>query len=156
MRGQPRNWLSHEHGADILIDYLRNELARPDIPDSGALFEEFFVKIRRRRGESMQSWTTRHRDTYERMRVALARVLDSHGAKEKHKATNSWGSREWGQQTWWSGYTPNADREDHDDTKTETENATEEEGAEIAEESRSWTSQETTLVPSRERESSRR
>ena len=76
-RGKPRDWLSHDEGAETLLQHLQFELAKPEISDSGSMFEEFFVKLRRRRGESMQSWITRHGEAYERTRVSLARVLKS-------------------------------------------------------------------------------
>ena len=44
------------------------------VPDLGYYMDEFFFRLRRRRGESMAEYAMRSRDKYQRLRQALARV----------------------------------------------------------------------------------
>ena len=74
LRVPPRTF-SHEQGVEQLMIYLEKHLGKPEVPNVGGCLEEYFYKIRRRRGESMAAWCVRSRDVYDRCQKALARVL---------------------------------------------------------------------------------
>ena len=73
--GRPRGWLSSKWGADILLEYLQKNVMRQPVEDVGRYMEEYFVKQRRRRGEGMAEYCLRVHESYQRLRVALARMI---------------------------------------------------------------------------------
>ena len=72
---QPAGSYSSADGVRRLLDMLEKQLGKPDIPNVGGHLEEYFYKIRRRRGESMAGWCFRSRDVYRKCQQALARVI---------------------------------------------------------------------------------
>ena len=63
-------WLNHKEGAEQLLAKLKRKLARPEVPDMAACVEEFFFKLRRRKGEPAGAWVTRSHECYQRLRRA--------------------------------------------------------------------------------------
>ena len=61
LRVAPRTF-SHSNGVEELMEYLEKHLGKPEIPNVGGCLEEYFYRIRRRRGESMAAWCVRSRD----------------------------------------------------------------------------------------------
>ena len=57
---QRPGWISHEKGADQLLDFLREHVQAPTLSEAGKNISRFFYQVRRRRGESMNSWIVRH------------------------------------------------------------------------------------------------
>ena len=62
-RGQPRGWLSTCEGAYVLLRFLRSKLDRAPLPNVGHYLDEYFHKLRRRKGESMADWCIRSQDS---------------------------------------------------------------------------------------------
>ncbi|CAK0847608.1 unnamed protein product [Prorocentrum cordatum] len=77
--GRPRRWLSNSWGADYLLEYLQKNVMRQPVEDVGHYMEEYFVKLRRRRGEGMAEYCLRVHESYQRLRVALARTVRKNG-----------------------------------------------------------------------------
>eukprot|EP00959_Pyramimonas_sp_CCMP1952_P454504 9470007-Pyramimonas_sp.AAC.1 len=73
--GRPRGWLSSMWGADKLLEHLQQTVMRQPVEDVGHYMEEYFVKLRRRRGEGMAEYCLRVHESYQRLRVALARMI---------------------------------------------------------------------------------
>ena len=67
-------WLSHPDGVERLLEFLRKKCARQVLPDAGNRLTSFFYRLRRRRGEHMSAWTTRHQNEYEELKKALSRI----------------------------------------------------------------------------------
>ena len=73
--GRPRDWQSSKWDADILLEYLQKNVMRQPVEDVGHYMEEYFVKQRLRRGEGMAEYCLRAHESYQRLRVALARMI---------------------------------------------------------------------------------
>ena len=86
-RGQPRGWLSKTDGADVLLRFLRGKLDRQPLPNVSHYLEEYFHKLRRRKGESMAEWCIRSHDSYQRLRLAMSRVLKTQTTSQEE---NPW------------------------------------------------------------------
>ena len=54
---------------------LAREAGQAPIPNVGHALEEYFHKLRRRKGESMAEWCVRSHETYQRLRIAMSRVV---------------------------------------------------------------------------------
>ena len=48
-------WLSHEHGVETLLRFLRTHCAKLPLPDMGSHLQEFFDKLDRKKYEPMAS-----------------------------------------------------------------------------------------------------
>ncbi|CAK0831936.1 unnamed protein product, partial [Prorocentrum cordatum] len=73
--GRPRGWLSNNWGADRLLEYLQKNVMRQPVEDVGHYMGEYFVKLRRKCGESMGEYCLRVHERYQRLRVALASMI---------------------------------------------------------------------------------
>ena len=67
-------WLSHQHGVQTLLRFVRTDCAKLALPDMGSHLQEVFYKFKREKYEPMASWSTRCRNEYTKIRRALARL----------------------------------------------------------------------------------
>ena len=74
VEGCKPGWLSDKNGAEKLLKRLQKKLARPKVPDMAVYLEDFFFRLRRRKGEAAGAWAVRSYECYQRLRRALARV----------------------------------------------------------------------------------
>ena len=74
VEGCKPGWLSDKNGAEKLLKRLQKKLARPKVPDMAVYLEDFFFRLRRRKGESAGAWAVRSYECYQQLRRALARV----------------------------------------------------------------------------------
>ena len=107
VEGCKPGWLSDKNGAEKLLKRLQKKLARPKVPDMAVYLEDFFFRLRRRKGESAGAWAIRSYECYQRLRRALARVQGREDPeittrKSSHSRPWSWASG-WSSTTWnWS------------------------------------------------------
>ena len=59
VEGCKPGWLSDKNGAEKLLKRLQKKLARPKVPDMAVYLEDFFFRLRRRKGESAGAWAIR-------------------------------------------------------------------------------------------------
>lgn len=76
---QDPQWLSHPRGAYTLVDYFEKAIDRPTLVQAAQHIQKFFYQLRRRRGESMTQWTSRHSESLWEASRALMRVKKDHG-----------------------------------------------------------------------------
>ena len=118
VEGCKSGWLSSDRGAEKLLRRLQKKLARPKVPDMAVYLEDFFFRLRRRKGESAGSWSIRSYECYQKLRRALARVqgvMEPEVTRKKYKgrswswgnwSTTSWGAAPWSAETWERQTTP--------------------------------------------------
>lgn len=83
---QRPGWISHEKGADQLLDFLREHVQAPTLSEAGKNISRFFYQVRRRRGESMNSWIVRHDESLFEARRTLAEAIHEYGGYSGRKA----------------------------------------------------------------------
>ena len=91
------NRFQRPDGAAYLLQFLEERLCKAPRPDTGQRLEEFFTKIRRTPGPSMAEWSAQLRESYRRLRRAMARQrkdqADRFGDKAPEPAESSSPSR---------------------------------------------------------------
>ncbi|CAK9055634.1 CCHC-type domain-containing protein [Durusdinium trenchii] len=83
--GKKSSWLSEEQGTETLLQHLQKTIGEPALPEVGNFLRQYFKVLKRQKGESMTAFCVRHRDEYERMCRALARMLKEQ--KQEVKST---------------------------------------------------------------------
>lgn len=81
--GKRAQWLSDSQGAETLLSHLQSAIGEPALPEVGNFMRQYFKILKRKRGESMSSFCVRHREEYERMCRALARMLREQGVPSR-------------------------------------------------------------------------
>ena len=81
--GKKSSWLSDSNGTETLLQFLQTMIGEPALPEVGNFMRQYFRVLKRKRGESMSSFCVRHRDEYEKMCRALARMLKENKQKGK-------------------------------------------------------------------------
>ena len=76
--GQPADWVSYVGGVDRLLQYLREGLGQPRIPELTDHLLKFFKHSRRRTGESINSYVARKMEIYLRAQQAMKRLGPLH------------------------------------------------------------------------------
>lgn len=76
--GKKSSWLSEEQGTETLLQHLQKTIVEPALPEVGNFLRQYFKVLSRQKGESMTAFCVRHRDEYERMCRALARMMKEH------------------------------------------------------------------------------
>ena len=99
VEGCKPGWLSSTNGAEKLLNILQKKLSRPKVPDMAVYLEDFFFRLRRRKGESAGAWSIRSHECYQRLRRALARVQ---GVIEPEVTTTRNTGRPWSWATNWA------------------------------------------------------
>ena len=68
-------WLSSSDGVHKLLRHLQGAISEPVLPEVGNALRTYFRQLRRKRGETMTSFTVRHREEYEKACRALTRMV---------------------------------------------------------------------------------
>ena len=100
--GRSPTWVANYDGVRVLLEYLRQCLGRPQIPEMTEHLSRYFKHCRRKAQESMNDYITRKAEAYLRAEQALQRVVASQKKKakasktssqtgESHHAPDSWG-----------------------------------------------------------------
>ena len=76
--GQPADWVSYAGGVDRLLQFLREGLGQPRIPELTDHLLKFFKHSRRRQGESINSYVARKMEIYLRAQQAMKRLSPLH------------------------------------------------------------------------------
>lgn len=76
---QRPGWVSHDKGAEQLLDFLRAQVQAPTLSEAGKHISRFFYQCRRRRGENMNSWIVRHDEALFEARRTLAEAIQEYG-----------------------------------------------------------------------------
>ena len=71
-------WLSSSDGVHKLLRHLQGAVSEPVLPEVGNALRTYFRQLRRKRGETMTSFTVRHREEYEKACRALTRMVSGH------------------------------------------------------------------------------
>ena len=80
--GRSPTWVSNYDGVRVLLEFLRQCLGKPQIPEMTEHLSKYFKHCRRRAQESMNEYITRKAEAYLRAEQALQRVI----ASQKKKA----------------------------------------------------------------------
>ena len=89
VQDQVPGWISHEMGAQQLLDYLKTKVTPPTLAEAGKMITRFFYSIKRRRGESMNHWILRHDEALFEARRTLAEAIQEYGALGTSTRTRS-------------------------------------------------------------------
>lgn len=76
---QEPGWISHERGAQQLLDFLKGRVQAPTLAEAGKTISKFFYQVKRRRGESMNAWIVRHDEALYEARRTLAEAIQEYG-----------------------------------------------------------------------------
>ena len=79
VQDQMPGWISHDMGAQQLLDYLKSKMQPPTLAEAGKMITRFFYSIKRRRGESMNHWILRHDEALFEARRTLAEAIQEYG-----------------------------------------------------------------------------
>ncbi|CAE7602013.1 unnamed protein product, partial [Symbiodinium necroappetens] len=102
--GQDPGWGAHAEGARALMNFLRQKLGRPQLPELSELLMKYFRGTKRKPHESANDYVTRKCEAYVRAQQAMLRVTqDQKGASVPRGDTavatpttsgwNNWGDR---------------------------------------------------------------
>ena len=72
-------WISHDRGAVQLLDFLKSKVQAPTLAEAGKMISKFFYQVKRRRGESMNSWILRHDEALFEAKRTLAEAIEEYG-----------------------------------------------------------------------------
>ena len=97
--GKRHDWLSFAGGVEHLLDYLRQRLGKPQIPDLSDYLNQYFRQSKRKKFESMNNYIVRKVEVYARARQALARVQRHYGLRTQRHETRA---RSYGAGSTWS------------------------------------------------------
>ena len=79
--GQDPGWGAHAEGARALMNFLRQKLGRPQLPELSELLMKYFRGTKRKPHESVNDYVTRKCEAYVRAQQAMLRVTqDQKGA----------------------------------------------------------------------------
>ncbi|CAE7649132.1 unnamed protein product [Symbiodinium sp. CCMP2592] len=76
--GRPVGWVSFPGGVEVLLQYLRGCLGRPQVSEMTDYLSQYFRHSRRKHGESINDYITRKSEIYTRAQQALSRVRPHH------------------------------------------------------------------------------
>lgn len=103
--GKRPDWLSFAGGVEHLLDYLRQRLGKPQIPDLSDYLNQYFRQSKRKKFESMNNYIVRKVEVYARARQALARVQRHYGHRAHEQRSRGrperGGWRYGGYSSWW-------------------------------------------------------
>lgn len=99
---KPPGWISHEGGATQLLDLLKGKVQAPSLAEAGKTISRFFYQVKRRKGESMNSWIVRHDEALYEARRTLAEAIQEYAPGQQGESSST---REW---TWQSRTPPAA------------------------------------------------
>jgi hypothetical protein len=90
-------WVSSEKGLTKLINFLEKNLARPALPEVGQQLQRFIYGTRRKKGEPMGAFCTRHHEQHDKAKKALAKAIQQELLRKKEQggsapASNSAGA----------------------------------------------------------------
>ena len=91
-------WLSSSDGVHKLLRHLQGAVSEPVLPEVGNALRTYFRQLRRKRGETMTSFTVRHREEYEKACRALTRMVSGHAPDLSSRS-----SRTTSRRSSWSG-----------------------------------------------------
>ena len=126
--GRHPGWVAHYNGVQVLMDHLRGQLGRPQIPELTEHLSRYFKHCKRKAQESMNDYITRKAESYMRATQALGRVL-----KSKKKTVSTTPGRSYqgaGSSNYatWSGYSSRrsswdyqSEREEHEPNTNDNE-----------------------------------
>ena len=81
VENKPPGWLNQPEGAHVLIDHLRS-LGRSAVPELVKGIQNYFIKMGRSKGKSMEAYITRSESEHEKLRKACARVQKDKSKKK--------------------------------------------------------------------------
>lgn len=76
---QPPGWISHEKGAEVLLNFLKSHMTAPSLAEAGKSISRFFYNVKRRKGETMAAWVVRHDESLYEARRTLAEAIEEYG-----------------------------------------------------------------------------
>ena len=76
---KPPGWISHDRGAQELLDYLKGQVQPPTLAEAGKTISRFFYQVKRRKGETMNAWIVRHDEALYEARRTLAEAIQEYG-----------------------------------------------------------------------------
>ena len=76
---KPPGWISHDRGAQELLDYLKGQVQPPTLAEAGKTISRFFYQVKRRKGETMSAWIVRHDEALYEARRTLAEAIQEYG-----------------------------------------------------------------------------
>ena len=82
VQDQVPGWISHDMGAQQLLDYLKTKVTLPTLAEAGKMITRLFYSIKRCRGESMNHWILRRDEALLEARRTLAEAIQEYGAIE--------------------------------------------------------------------------
>eukprot|EP00435_Cladocopium_sp_Y103_P071399 s167_g37.t1 len=91
-------WLAHPRGVYVLLSYLESTIEAPTLVQASNFVQKFFYNVRRRKGETMTEWVTRHDECLWEASRSLKRVQTEYGGQDEKafdKASGNSGSQ-WG------------------------------------------------------------
>ena len=92
---QDPQWLAHPRGAYVLVDYLEQAIEKPTLVLASQHIQKFFYALRRKKGETMTQWTSRHSEALWEASRALQRVQ-----KDCRVVSNATGGESTSAQPW--------------------------------------------------------
>ena len=125
--GKRADWLSYTGGVTHLLDYLRQRLGKPQIPDLSDYLNQYFRQSKRRKFETMNNYIVRKVEIYARARQALARVQRHYGRSEPQPSWSGSGRSQWdgSSSAQWDGYYGAANDGYHTPRNTDTDDEAE-------------------------------
>ena len=60
-------------------DFLKSKVQAPTLAEAGKMISKFFYQVKRRRGESMNSWILRHDEALFEAKRTLAEAIEEYG-----------------------------------------------------------------------------
>ncbi|CAE7437247.1 unnamed protein product [Symbiodinium sp. CCMP2456] len=102
--GRTPTWVSNYDGVRVLLEFLRQCLGKPQIPEMTEHLSKYFKHCRRKAQESMNEYITRKAEAYLRAEQALQRVIASQKKKPGTHKVNTPTEETGGRQDAWSWY----------------------------------------------------
>ena len=102
--GRSPTWVSNFDGVRVFLEFLRQCLGKPQIPEMTEHLSKYFKHCRRRAQESMNEYITRKAEAYLRAEQALQRVIASQKKKPGTQKGNPSSEEPGGRQDAWNWY----------------------------------------------------
>ncbi|CAE7501028.1 unnamed protein product [Symbiodinium necroappetens] len=102
--GRSPTWVSNYEGVRVLLEFLRQCLGKPQIPEMTEHLSKYFKHCRRRAQESMNEYITRKAEAYLRAEQALQRVIASQKKKPGTQKPTTSSEEPGSRQDNWSWY----------------------------------------------------
>ena len=102
--GRSPSWVSNYEGVRVLLEFLRQCLGKPQIPEMTEHLSKYFKHCRRRAQESMNEYITRKAEAYLRAEQALQRVIASQKKKPGTQKPTTSSEEPGSRQDNWSWY----------------------------------------------------